>query len=319
MLALSAILVFATTFLAAALAVLVGWFTLQRIGAEATVEDASDHLGDGASPLLKDNSLSTISLWARLLERFDFIEIMRRQLSQAAVSWSIGRLTLFMLLTGSVILAILMRLDWLPGWLAVPLSCVAALCPYFYVLRKRTRRFRKFEEAFPDALESLARALRAGHPFPAAMEIVGSESEPPVSTELRRASAEGNLGASWDQALQNLAERVPLLEVNMFVSAVLLQNRVGGKLNEVLGKLAETMRESTGLKGEVRALAAHGKLTGLVLTILPLVITAVMIFVNPGYIASLVNYPYGKYMIAAAAGCLVIAHFVIRKIVDIRI
>jgi tight adherence protein B len=318
-LALSSILVFATTFLAAALAVLVGWFTLQRIGAEAAAEDVSERLGDGASPLLKDNSLSTISLWARLLGRFDFGDIMRRQLSQAALTWSVGRLTLFMLLTGSVALAILMRLDWLPGWGAVPLACGAALCPYLYVLRKRSRRFRKFEEAFPDALESLARALRAGHPFPAAMEIVASESEPPISAEFRRATAEGNLGASWDQALQNLSERVPLLEVNMFASAVLLQNRVGGKLNEVLAKLAENMRESTGLKGEVRALAAHGKLTGAVLTILPLVIAAVMAVVNPAYIASLVHYEYGKDMIAAAAVCLVLAHFVIRKIVDIRI
>jgi tight adherence protein B len=127
------------------------------------------------------------------------------------------------------------------------------------------------------------------------------------------------LGTSWDQALSNLAERMPLLEVSMFTSAVQLQNRTGGKLNEVLAKLAENMRESVALKGEVRALASHGKLTGAVLTVLPIVIAVVMLMVNPTYLGILVTHPYGKYLIAAALVCLVAAHFVIRRIVDIRI
>jgi tight adherence protein B len=112
---------------------------------------------------------------------------------------------------------------------------------------------------------------------------------------------------------------MPLLEVSMFVSAVQLQNRTGGKLNEVLAKLAENMRESVALKGEVRALAAHGKLTGAVLTVLPIAIAVVMLVVNPSYLAILVNHPDGKYLIAAAVGCLVVAHFLIRRIVDIKI
>ena len=105
----------------------------------------------------------------------------------------------------------------------------------------------------------------------------------------------------------------------MFASVVQLQNRTGGKLNEVLASLAENMRESTALKGEVRALSAHGKLTGAVLTVLPVIITAVMGIVNPAYIATLVYHPYGKYLIFAAIACLVLAHFVIRRVVDIKI
>ncbi len=112
---------------------------------------------------------------------------------------------------------------------------------------------------------------------------------------------------------------MPLLEVSMFASAVQLQNRTGGKLNEVLGTLAENMRESVALKGEVRALAAHGKLTGAVLTVLPIAIAAVMMVVNPSYLSILIHHPYGKYLIAAAVACLVLAHFVIRRIVDIKI
>ena len=105
----------------------------------------------------------------------------------------------------------------------------------------------------------------------------------------------------------------------MFAAAVQLQNRSGGKLNEVLSGLAENMREAVALKGEVRALAAHGKLTGAVLTVLPIVIAIVMTMVNPSYLLILIHHPDGKYLIGAAIGCLVLAHFVIRRVVDIKI
>jgi tight adherence protein B len=317
--ALTAILVFLTTFLAAGLAVLIGWFVLQRMGAEALAEDVSEHLLDESPRLLKDETLSSISPWAKLLERSDLVKIMHRHLAQADLGWSVGRVTLLMLLTGSVVLAIAMRYDRIPGIVAVLVAALVAALPYLYILRRRAKRFRLFEENFPDALDSLARALRAGHPFAAGMEIVSSECEAPVSGELRKAAAEGNLGTSWEQALSNLTERVPLLEVSMFASAVQMQTRTGGKLNEVLAKLAENMRESVALKGEVRALAAHGKMTGMVLTILPIVIAIVMMVVNPSYLTILFYHPYGKYLIFAAIGCLVLAHFVIRRIVDIKI
>jgi len=316
--AFTAILFF-TTFLAAGLAVLIGWFVLQRIGAEALAEDVSEHLLDETPRLLKDESLSSISPWAKLLERFDFIRIMHRHLDQAELGWSVGRVTLLMLLIGSVALAIAMRDDRIPGLVAILIAVLVGSLPYLYILRRRTKRFRRFEENFPDALDSLARAMRAGHPFAAAMNIVSEECEAPVSTELRRAAAEGNLGTSWEQALGNLAERVPLLEVSMFASAVQMQSRTGGKLNEVLAKLAENMREATALKGEIRALAAHGKMTGSVLTVLPIAIAIMMMVVNPSYLGLLFYHPNGKYLIVGAIVCLVLAHLVIRKIVDIKI
>lgn len=319
MLGLTAILVFLTTFLAAGLAVLVGWFALQRMSAEAVAERLSENLLDESPRLLKDESLSSISLWGKLLERSDFIKVMRRHLAQAGLNWSVGRVTLLMLLSASVALAIAMRFDIIPGLVALLIACAVGVLPYLYILRRRAKRFRKFEENFPDALDSLARALRAGHPFAAAMEIVAEEAEQPVAAEMRQAAVDGNFGTSWAQALANLAERVPLLEVNMFVSAVQMQTRTGGKLNEVLAGLAENMRESIALKGEVRALAAHGKLTGAVLTVLPIAIAVVMTFVNPSFMAVLFHHPYGKYLIVAAASCLVLAHFIIRRIVDIKV
>ena len=317
--ALTAILVFLATFLAAALAVLIGWFAIQRMGAEALAEDVSEHLLDESPRVLKDESLSSISPWANLLQRWDFIKIMRRHLQQADLSWSVGRFTMLMLLAASVALAIAMREDRIPGIVAVVIAAVVGSLPYFYILRRRTKRFRRFEENFPDALDSLARALRAGHPFAAGMDIVSQECEAPVSTELRKAAAEANLGSSWGQALANLSDRIPLLEVSMFAAAIQMQTRTGGKLNEVLAKLAENMREATSLRGEVRALAAHGKMTGGVLTVLPLVIAGMMMIVNPSYLTVLVYHPYGKYLIAGAIICLVLAHIVIRRIVDIKI
>jgi tight adherence protein B len=244
---------------------------------------------------------------------------MHRHLQQAGLTWSVGRVTLLMLLASSVAMGFAMQFDWLPGWADLAIAVAVAALPYLYILRCRAKRFRQFEENFPDALDSLARALRAGHPFPAAMDILSEECEQPVAAEMHQTAIEGNFGTSWEQALSNLTERIPLLEVSMFASAVQLQNRTGGKLNEVLGTLAENMRESVALKGEVRALAAHGKLTGVVLTVLPIAIAAVMAVVNPSYLAVLIHHPYGKYLIAAAVVCLVAAHIVIRRIVDIRI
>jgi tight adherence protein B len=318
-LALSSILVFLTTFLAAGLAVLIGWFTLQRMNADAVAEDMSEHLLDNSPRLLKDESLSSISPWARLLEKSDFVRIMHRHLLQAGLTWSVGRVTLLMLLASSVALGFAMQFDWIPGWVDLLIAVAVAALPYLYILHCRAKRFRQFEENFPDALDSLARSLRAGHPFPAAMEILAEECEQPVAAEMHQTAIEGNLGTSWEQALSNLTERMPLIEVSMFASAVQLQNRTGGKLNEVLGTLAENMRESVALKGEVRSLAAHGKLTGAVLTVLPIVIAAIMAVVNPSYLAVLIHHPYGKVMITAAVICLVAARFVIRRIVDIKI
>jgi tight adherence protein B len=151
------------------------------------------------------------------------------------------------------------------------------------------------------------------------MEVVTAEIPPPVSGEMRKTAAEANLGMGWPRALENLGQRVPLLEVNLFVAAVQLHSRTGGKLSEVMGSLAENMRESFALQGEIRSLSAHGKLTGVILTILPIGIALMMMIVSPSYMTVLLNHPWGKNLITGAIVCLVLAHLVIRKIVDIKV
>jgi tight adherence protein B len=222
-----------------------------------------------------------------------------------------------MMLCATVALVMFYRL--LGGFPALAVAAFVAFIPYWYILRRREKRFRKFRENFPDVLDSLSRALRAGYPLSASMDLIAAETVAPVSTEMRKTAAEANLGVGWNRALDNLGKRVPMLEVNLFIAAVQLHSRTGGKLSDVMGGLAENMRESIALQGEVRSLAAHGKLTGLVLTILPIGIATMMMIVSPGYMQVLFNHPYGKNLITAAVVCLILAHFVIRKIVDIKV
>ena len=317
MLVFSSVLFFVTTFVAIGLVLLLAWFTLEKL---QTRDLPPEEMPPTSGPsILRERSISTISVWSKLLERFNFDQLMRRHIEQAGLDWSIGRITLSMLLSGTIALVVLVKGGWFPSWMNGALAYAASLAPYSYILHRRKKRFAKFELLFPDTLDSLSRALRAGHPFAAALELVANEADVPVSTELRRAAVEGNFGTSWQQALGNLSARVPLLEVNLFAAAVQLHSRTGGKLSEVLGSLSESLREALSLKGEVKAIAAHGKMTGMVLTVLPLLIAFTMTMVNPSYLGVLIHNENGKYLLTGAVLCLVAAHFIIRRIVDIKV
>jgi tight adherence protein B len=287
-------------------------WTGRKRAAEANQDEPS------ALAILKSEELSSIGAWHDLLARFDFIDLLGTRLAQADLNWSVGRVTMAMLLLATIAFAIVWQISWLPIWLALIVVPVAGMAPYIYIASKRKRRFHKFKELFPDALESLARALRSGGTVAGGLDIVAEECDAPVSTEIRKTFVEVNLGMPWERALENLAKRVPLQEVSLFVAAVQIHSRTGGKLGEVMGRLAETMREQNSLQGEVRAIAAHGKLTGIVLTILPLAIAGLMMIVSPDYISMLFTHPWGKHMIAGAGVCLVLAHVIISRIVDIE-
>lgn len=317
---LSALFFFAITFLLTAIAVVAAWMVMRKTSAEQSEEILRENAALGDEPgLLRTDQFSTITPWEQVLRQFDFAETLQSRIDQADLDWSVGRLTSMMLLAAAVAAAVFWNLSFIPSWAAPLLGAAVGWLPYAYVLRVRGRRFRKFQEAFPDALDAIARCLRAGYPFAAAMDMIAAESQGVVAGELRRTVAEASLGMAWSQALENLGRRMPLLEVNLFAAAVQLHSRTGGRLSEAMAQLAETMRETAAFQGEVRALAAHGKLTGLVLTLLPIVIAGIMLAVNPSYMQTLVEHPAGKQLIFAAAGCLVLAHFVIRRIVDIRL
>jgi tight adherence protein B len=313
---------FVVIFLLATITVAIAWMAFLKRQAEGAVAagpagaEPEAALGED-SPLFRNERLSTLNFWDGLLTRFDFVEILRTRVMQADLDWSVGRVTLAMLLSATISFLLCWKI--LPGWAALAVGGVVGFAPYAYILRVRRKRFDRFREGFPDVLDSLARALRAGYPLATAMETVAAESTPVVAVEIRRTSAEANLGMGWPRALENMGHRLPLLEVNLFSSAVQLHSRTGGKLSDVMAQLSENIRESLSLRGEVRALAAYGKLTGAILTVLPIVIAIMMMFVSPDYMLILYNYPWGMNLIAGAVACLVLAHLVIRKIVDIEI
>ncbi|MEZ5400428.1 MAG: type II secretion system F family protein [Bryobacteraceae bacterium] len=319
--------VFGATFLVVAAAVVLYW----RTGSDAEPESDGEPREtlhqpinwlapvEASGGILKADSLSSITALDQLLARVNGIERMRHALAEAGMNWSVGRITAMMLLAGAATFVVLWPMLWAPRWLKLGAAAVAASTPYLIVRRRRRKRLVLFERQFPEALDTLSRAMRAGNPFAVALDLVARETAAPLGPELRKTVDERKLGLSWEVALGHLADRVPVVEVNIFVAAVQLQTRTGGKLHEVVGKLAETMRESSSLKGEVRSIAAHGKLTGAILTVLPMAIAGIMAFVNPTSLLVLWNDPTGNQLIWVAGGCLIAAHMVIQKLVDVRL
>jgi tight adherence protein B len=314
------LIIFTGTFLLAALAVFIASFVQSRIGATApAAEGAAGIEGPEAGPLLREESLSSITLWQALLRRLDLIDKLKQRMDEADLQWSVGRVTLAMLLLGGLFFAMVQDSRLLPPGAGLAAFVLGAWLPYWFIGTKRQRRRAQFEAQFPDALESLARMMRAGHPLASAFEVLGAEIPAPLGVEFRRMADERRLGAPLDQVMENFVARVRVDEVRLFVAATLLQARTGGRLTEVLERLAETLRESAALRGEVRALSAQGKMTGTVLTLLPLGIATMLYLTAPEFLSVLFLHPYGRYLIWAGIACVVTGHLVIQWIVKVRI
>src|SRR4051794_39400328 len=179
-------------------------------------------------------------------------------------------------------------------------AIVAAILPFVHVMRLKKKRLHSFEEIFPDSLEFVARSMRAGHAFSVSLEMIHREFPDPLATEFKRTFEEHNLGLPLDSALQGLARRVPLLDVHFFVSAVMLQKRTGGNLAEILDKLAYIIRERFKLRGRIRAVSAHGKMTAVTLSCIPMGVGVMMFFTNPDYVKFLFTDDVGQIMFGAA-------------------
>ncbi|HEX4168220.1 MAG TPA: type II secretion system F family protein [Bryobacteraceae bacterium] len=199
------------------------------------------------------------------------------------------------------------------------LGALGAFLPLGFVRRKRKKRLRKFEEQFPEALDFLSRSLRAGHAFSVGLEMLVVDSPEPLATLFRRVLNELHLGASLESALGKLVLLVPLVDVRFFVSSVLLQQETGGNLSEILNKLSDVIRDRFRIKGQVKAAAAHGKVTGMVLVVLPAVVAALMCFVSPGYLMILIIDPDGRLLIMGSILGQILGFFCIKKITDIKV
>ncbi len=257
----------------------------------------------------------------QLVARFNLTQKLQARIQQAGLDWSVGK---FLLLTaaGMVIGALvglrfkILIFQWSSS---IGLALILGFLPYVYVMRKRTARLGAFEEQFPEALDFLARAMRAGHAFSVSLEMLADESPEPLGKEFRQVFNEQNLGSPIEVALQNLATRIPLLDVSFFVSSVMLQKETGGNLAEILTKLAYVIRERFRLKGQVKAASAHGRVTGLVLSVMPIVVMFALLIVAPGYLQGMAKDPDGKWIILGAIVGQLVGYYFIRRIVNIKV
>ncbi len=201
-----------------------------------------------------------------------------------------------------------------------PAGAAAGFALPFIVLRhKRVMRLRKFEEMFPEALDLISRALKAGHAFASGLKMAADELEDPVGPEFRKTFDEQNFGLPLKDALENLTRRVPLLDVRFFSTAVLIQRDTGGNLAEILENLAHVVRERFKILRQVRVYTAHGRFTGYVLLALPIGLAVALSFINPDHMNLLFREKMGQQMLIGAAVMQTIGYLWIRKVITIEV
>ena len=226
-----------------------------------------------------------------LIKKTAFSKSVSEMIQQAGLQWTPSRLIAAMAIfatAGIAIGVIFQPLPLLALNVLLP-ACLLGFLPYFYLKIKRNKRIREIESQLPEALDFLARSMRAGHAFSISLEMLGQESPDPLGQEFRVLFNEQNLGAPIDVALGNMARRIPLLDVRLFVSSVLLQKQTGGNLSEILVRLAFIIRERFRLRGQVRAATAHGRMTAGVLTALPIVLSRSPLYNRPQYLRDMAN------------------------------
>jgi tight adherence protein B len=203
---------------------------------------------------------------------------------------------------------------------AAPIAaCVGAMLPIGYVMNRRTRRLYRFEEQFPEALDLLSRAVRAGHAFQTSMGMVADELPEPVGPEFKKAFDRQNFGLPLRDALNELSDRIGSLDVRFFVTAVLIQRETGGNLAEILDNLAYVIRERFKIRRQIRVHTAHGRFTAWVLLSLPAALAVALTFINPDHMALLFHEHMGQMMILGAIVMQTTGYFWIRKVIKIEV
>ena len=268
--------------------------------------------------LLRDEMMSRIPAFDTLLRRSERVTVLQEMLSQGDVNVRAGNFLIFCLLTAVLFGFVFMVAGGsvLFGWAGLVLGF---FIPYAYASHRRAKRFQRFEEKFPEAIDTLARAVRAGHAFTTALEMIANEISEPVAGEFRQLFEEQKFGLPVRDALLNLAARIPLVDVKFFVTAVMLQRETGGNLAEILDNLSYVIRERFKILRQVRVHTAQGRLTMVLLMALPPTIVVAMLTLNPGFIRPLFTDPLGHVLIVAGIVLQTIGYFFIRRIIRIQV
>lgn len=277
-----------------------------------------DEGDDERLDLLRHELLGSLPLMDRLLHRIELLGGLRTYLLQSEVPWTIGdtlaRATLCALAGGALAY-------WRTGFplFALITAGVFATIPLFYVAFKRSQRLAAFEARLPAALDLICRALRAGHGLVAGLQMVGDEMPDPVGSEFRKTFEEQNFGLELKESLHNLMSRVPLPDVAIMTTAILIQRETGGNLAEVLEKVARVIRERYRLKRQIRTHTAQGRLTGWILSLLPILLGIVLFISRPEFMSVLWTTERGQRWLVIATILMLCGAFVIRKIIRIRV
>lgn len=268
--------------------------------------------------VVRDELLSDVPALHRMLLKWKWADKLRNFIGQAGMKVKPGRLILLsaILAVAAFLIGTRMMDNSLLGLLFVP---VGGLIPIGFVAFKRRGRLKAFEKIFPEAIDLLGRAVRAGHSFSTGLEMITTELPEPVAGEFRTTFEEQNFGLPLRDALLNFSERIPLIDVRFFVTAVLIQKDTGGNLAEILDNLSHVVRERFRILGEVKIKTAQGRLTAAILISLPPIMGLVLRFLNPSYMKPLFTDPMGPWIIALAVFLQVVGSLMLWKIVNIDV
>jgi tight adherence protein B len=320
MLGLSFVVVFGLTLLAGRLGMKY-YDARRKKQMAAMLHTAAGEANVSVTSLLKELDRDKPDGLKRLVSSLQFSKHVTEQMQQAGLTWSASRLLAAMGLAMIPGLGIGMLMPFLLNGptTGITLALAFGMAPYLFVRQKRSKRLAELEEQFPEALDFMARSMRAGHAFSISMEMLGEELADPLGQEIRALFNEQNLGAPIDIALRNFTIRVPLLDARFFTSSVLLQKQTGGNLSEILSRLAYVIRERFRLKGQVKAVSAHGRMTATILTLLPIGTMLCLLVVAPGYLQGMAAEPEGKWLIGGAIVAQILGNFFIKRIINIKV
>ncbi|MGY2491443.1 type II secretion system F family protein [Cupriavidus sp. CP313] len=290
----------------------------KRIEARLRTLSAGGHVSAEHLSILKKRMLSDsprVQKWLMSLPRIGMLD---RWLEQSGSNWSVAQLLGYCAL---VVLCAVALIPLVP--VPVPLilagAAVAGLLPVLHVMRLRAKRLKQMEAQLPDAVDMISRALRAGHSFSGALGMVGQEMKAPIGPEFRTTFEEINYGVALDEAMTNLAIRVPVGDLRYFVIAVLIQRESGGNLAEILDTIGTMVRERLKLYDKIRVLSAEGKMSAWVLGLLPFCTAGMVMVVNPGFMEVLWKDPIGLKMVGGALVSMVFGVLWMRKIIRIHV
>lgn len=321
-----AILIFLLTFLVVAGMIFGVWVFAgadagqEQIRKRMNAVHKAERRGDVSQSLklVRDEMLSDVPVLHRILLQWSWSSKLQDFLAQAGMRTKPAKILLLsaVLGLGSYLVA---GFFFHKPYFSLPLGFVVATIPLLVVVMKRRRRLHKFEERFPEALDLLGRAVRAGHAFTTGLEMIAKECGEPLAGEFRTAFEEQNFGLPLRDALLNLSERVPRIDVRFFVTALLIQKETGGNLAEILDGLSRVIRDRFRIYREVQVRTAQGRLTAAILIALPIFMAITISIINPNYMKVLFEDPKGPLILGIAAGLQAIGSMILWKIIHFEV